>query len=531
MQKVAILYDASQAVLSTFELDEVLLQILGIVRDYFHLQSAAILLIDDQHRLYPRKHYGSSEIEGVDIRLPIGQGITGTAALKKRPVYVPDVAKDPRYIGFTKSTRSELAIPLMVRDEVVGVLDCQSDQLNFFDGETIDLLTLFSTQASIALENARLYSLEQKRRSQLEAINAIARQTTAVLERDELLRKVCTLILQSFPLVDHVVLTLREGESLVVYAHQGKLTPTVEMGNTLPVDQGISGRALATGRAVVINDVTADPAYVQGFVETRSEMCLPLISFGKQLGVVCLESATAGAFEQTDVQPLESVADIIATAIQNANYFDQAKALANVDGLTGAFNRRFFESRITEELERAGRYGKQLAVIMLDIDHFKRLNDEFGHLLGDEVLRQVSALFRSQLRKVDFVCRYGGEEFVLLLPETSGEDALAVAEKVRRVIEAHSFPGVPRPVTISIGVAEFPTHGASRDEIVRAADLALYASKQSGRNRVTPAVAAAAPAAASPAAPAAASAASPTTSDAGVSAAAPTRTAASATHD
>jgi len=494
MQKVAILYDASQAVLSTFELDEVLLQILGIVRDYFHLQSAAILLIDEQDRLYARKHYGSNEIYGEAVRLPLGQGITGTAALKKRPIYVPDVSKDARYVPFVKSTKSELAIPLMVRDEVVGVLDCQSDQLNFFDGETIDLLTLFSTQASIALENARLYTLEQKRRSQLEAINAIARQTTAVLERDELLRKVCTLILQSFP-VDHVVLTLREGDALVVYAHQGKLTPNVEMGGALSASQGICGRALSTGRAVVLNDVAADPDYVAGFVETKSEMCLPLISFGKQLGVVCLESATAGAFEQTDVQPLESVADIIATAIQNANYFDQAKALANVDGLTGSYNRRFFEARITEELERAGRYGKQLAVVMLDIDHFKRLNDEFGHLLGDEVLRQVSALFRSQLRKVDFVCRYGGEEFVLLLPETSGEDALAVAEKVRRVIEAHSFPGVPRPVTISMGVAESPTHGLTRDEVVKAADLALYASKQGGRNRVTAATASPSPAA------------------------------------
>src|SRR3954471_4396310 len=103
MQKVAILYDASQAVLSTFELDEVLLQILGIVRDYFHLQSAAILLVDDQHRLYARKHYGASEIEGGDLRLPIGQGITGTAAQKKRPIYVPDVSKDSRYVHFVRT--------------------------------------------------------------------------------------------------------------------------------------------------------------------------------------------------------------------------------------------------------------------------------------------------------------------------------------------------------------------------------------------------------------------------------------------
>jgi len=489
MQKVAILYDASQAVLSTFELDAVLQQILATARDYFHLQSAAILLLDDEQRLYVRSHFGSEEMKWLDERLPLSQGVTGAAALKKRPVYVRDVTKDARYIPFLASTRSELAIPLMVRDEVVGVLDCLSDQLDFFDGETIDLLTLFSTQASIALENARLYSLEQKRRTQLEAINAIARQTTSMLERAELLQKVCALVLERFP-VDHVALTLKEGDQLVVHAHAGKLTPTIEMGGAIPFDQGLSGRALATGRAVVVNDVAEDGGYVPGFVETRSEMCLPLISFGKHLGVMCLESLRPNAFQEADVQPLESVADIVATAIQNANYVEQVKAQANVDGLTGAYNRRFFEGQITWELERAARYHGRFALVMLDIDHFKKLNDEFGHLLGDEVLRQVSAVFRSQLRKIDFVCRYGGEEFALLLPETTGEDALGVAEKVRRVIEAHSFPGVPRPVTISVGVAEYPAHGATRDEVVKAADSALYASKQGGRNRVTAAPAA-----------------------------------------
>jgi diguanylate cyclase (GGDEF)-like protein len=488
MQKVAILYDASQAVLSTFELDEVFQQILAIARDFFHLESAAILLVDEQNRLYVRTHFGTQGPEGEELRLPVGQGITGAAAQKKRPIYAPDVSKDARYVPFVKSTRSELAIPLMVRDEVVGILDCQSDQINFFDSETIDLLTLFSTQASIALENARLYSLEELRRKQLEAINAIARQATAVLERDELLRKVCSLILQSFP-VDHVALTLREGDKLVVYAHEGKLTPAMPIGETMSVNDGLSGRALASGKAVVVRDVAADTDYLPGFTETRSEMVLPLISFGEKLGALVLESVQPDAFQAADVQPLESVADIVATAIQNANYFEKVKALAYVDGLTGVYNRRFFEQRIAEELERADRYKNTLSVLMVDIDHFKKLNDEFGHLLGDEVLRQVSAIFTAQLRKADLVCRYGGEEFAILVPETSGENAMGVADKLRRMVETHPFPGVPRPVTISLGVAEFPAQGTTRDEVVKAADTALYASKQAGRNRVTAATA------------------------------------------
>jgi diguanylate cyclase (GGDEF)-like protein len=160
------------------------------------------------------------------------------------------------------------------------------------------------------------------------------------------------------------------------------------------------------------------------------------------------------------------------------------KQLAYLDGLTGIFNRRFFELRIMEEIERARRYGTGMAVIMADIDQFKRLNDEFGHVLGDEVLRQVSSLFNQQLRKIDVVCRYGGEEFGILLTQTTAPHALEVAEKLRKIVAHWQFPGVPQTVTISAGAAGFPEHGTTRDQLVRAADNALYAAKQSGRNRV-----------------------------------------------
>src|SRR5437867_8632351 len=159
MQKIAILYDASQAVQSTFDLYEVLKQILAIARDYFHLQNVAILLLDrEKQELYVRSQIGW-DAGHEKIRMQVAQGLTGSAARMKRPVYAADVSKDPRYVNSASSTRSELAIPLMVRDEVVGVLDCQSEQLDFFDSATIDLLTLFSTQASKALQNAHLYSL------------------------------------------------------------------------------------------------------------------------------------------------------------------------------------------------------------------------------------------------------------------------------------------------------------------------------------------------------------------------------------
>ncbi len=482
MQKVAILYDASQAVLSTFDLDEVFTQILRIVHDYFHLPKVAILLRDPAtSELFVRCQIGWDE--GADqLRFPMGTGITGTAAKVKRPVYCPDTAKDARYVKICTGTRSEVSIPLMLRDEVVGVLDCQSDAVSFFDSETIDLLTLFSTQASIALQNAQLYSLERRRAAQLQAINAMAKQTTAVLEVKDLLQQVCSLVLQSFP-CDHVSILLLETDNLVIGAHQGKLTPRFRPGEILH-KPGLCSRAMDSLKAVVENDVAKVADYQPGFEETRAEMCLPLVSFGQLLGVLTLESAKAGTFQEGDVQPLESVADICATAIQNARYFERVRQLAYVDGVTGIFNRRYFELRIAEEIVRAERYNGGLSVIMIDIDHFKRLNDEFGHLLGDEVLRQVSTIFAQQVRKSDVVCRYGGEEFAIIVPETTGESATHLADKLRSVVASWFFPGVPRPVTISAGVAEFFTHGDTRDAVIEAADKALYAAKQGGRNRV-----------------------------------------------
>jgi diguanylate cyclase (GGDEF)-like protein len=232
------------------------------------------------------------------------------------------------------------------------------------------------------------------------------------------------------------------------------------------------------------SDLSSVPESAKFFTESASRLCIPLISFGQTLGVLALDSDKTDAFRDGDQQSLESVADICATAIQNAHYVERVKQLAYLDGLTGIFNRRFFELRIIEEIERARRYGSGMAVIMADIDQFKRLNDEFGHLLGDEVLRQVSSLFHQQLRKMDVVCRYGGEEFAILLAQVNAEEALGVAEKLKKAVAGWQFPGVPRTITISAGTAVLPEHGATRDDLVRAADTALYSAKQSGRNRV-----------------------------------------------
>jgi diguanylate cyclase (GGDEF)-like protein len=481
MQKIAILYDASQAVLSTFDLDEVLTQMLNILRDYFHLRSGAILLLDKEAQaLTVRAGFNLARPLPELATVPIAEGITGTAARTKRPIYSPDVRRDPRYISGDEETRSEVAVPLIVNDRVVGVLDCQSDEMSAFDDEMVDLLTLFATNAAIALRNAELYAREQRRSAQLEAINTIARQTTAVRELPELLETLCSLIPRSFP-VDHLAMFLLDSDNrLVLRRVDGTLPCHLQQNDPLPEQAKAVSKALETGQPTL----NADRQETTLCDESQSEILLPLISFGQKLGVLICSSRTPAAFQQSDLQSLESMADIVAKAIQNASYMEKLRAVANLDGLTGVFNRRYFETKFPEKLAEASRYGGGLSVLIVDIDNFKSVNDEFGHVLGDEVLKKVSALLKQKLRKIDLLCRYGGEELIIVAPATTGTNAQELGEKLRKTIEEFPFPGIPRPVTISIGVSEFPIHGSTRDELVRSADEALYRAKAEGRNRV-----------------------------------------------
>jgi two-component system, cell cycle response regulator len=480
VQRVTILYDASQAVLSTFDLDEVLRHILAIVRDYFNLENGSILLVDDMDdTLYVRTHFGSRD-DVSDVRIPIGRGISGRAAAEKRPLYIPDVSLEPNYICGTRSTRSELAIPLMVQEMVVGVLDLQSDHLDHFDKETIDLLTLFAAQASLGIQNAKLYSLVQRRAAQLEAINALAKQTTVELDIKDLLDRFCNQLPKSFP-VDSVAVFLRDEERQLTLQACNKA-----LGADLDSDQlqerlKACPMVLDAIESVVSHAIECETPCIRN---AHAEVCLPLVSFGSNIGILVCASHTHSRFGINDIQALESVADILATALQNSIYVEKVRQLASRDGLTGMFNRRAFEERLSSELTRSERYGGNFAILMIDIDHFKAVNDEFGHLLGDEVLKHAATIFSHQLRKVDPICRFGGEEFAIILPATNLESAAGVAEKLRRAFHAHEFSGIPRPVTISIGVASYPEHGTSRDALVRAADKALYQAKQDGRNRV-----------------------------------------------
>jgi diguanylate cyclase (GGDEF)-like protein len=191
----------------------------------------------------------------------------------------------------------------------------------------------------------------------------------------------------------------------------------------------------------------------------------------------------ARTWQDNEILLLRTVANQVAVAINHADLFAQMQQQALTDALTGCYNRRSFEMQLERELQLATRLQQPVALLMLDLDCFKQLNDSAGHEAGDEALRKLAACFRQELRGVDTAARFGGDEFALILPQAYSEGAQVVAERVRKSIERIEIPGAGH-LSASIGIASFPLHAASRTGLVTAADSALYHAKRTGRNRV-----------------------------------------------
>ena len=219
-------------------------------------------------------------------------------------------------------------------------------------------------------------------------------------------------------------------------------------------------------------------------------LCVPLIAQGETLGVFHLRpgppaEAQTPALAAVKDQLALTVAEDMALALANLRLRETLRSQAIRDPLTGLFNRRYLEETMERELNRVKRQGTSLGVIMMDLDHFKQYNDTFGHSAGDELLSALGILLKSQIRGEDIACRYGGEEFLLILPGASMEIALERAESLRQAVkEMHQHHQGLKPTTLSLGVAVYPDHGDTGLQLIRSADAALYRAKKAGRDRV-----------------------------------------------
>ncbi|HEX5504399.1 MAG TPA: GAF domain-containing protein [Thermomicrobiales bacterium] len=327
--------------------------------------------------------------------------------------------------------------------------------------------------------------IRPQRLRELAVLHYLAREVGAITDLPRFLKGTLEVIRREFGDHDCALLLVDDATGDLVAQAVSGFDPALK-GRRLPAGQGLAGWVLANGRAQTVGDLQRDPRHVAWRASSRSAIAAPLVSAGERIGVINIESERPDAFNADDEATLETIAGQLATAIAVARLHDREKRAAITDELTGVYNHRYFYHRLEEELERAARGDHPLALLILDLNGLKALNDTHGHLAGDAALRTIGRLLRECTRRVDIVARYGGDEFAVILPDAQVEDTRRLLHRLQtRLLLARATTNgtMVGPFTISVGVAAYPADGTRAAALVAAADQRMYEHKRSSVDR------------------------------------------------
>lgn len=385
---------------------------------------------------------------------------------------------------------------LKVREKLIGLLVVgQKLKRNPFSDKEMSFLTTLSHNISVAINNFLLLSELRETNKRLdEKIQevSILYQATQMIASELQLQTLLDMAMNATSEISEVTrgsiwLYDEECEKFALRSHLGN---SMNLPDHLQLaDSQICNHILETkGPLIRVAGAETDTPLTEldQTIFGGSFIIVPFVHQGEFLGLMHLcEKITQGTFTDRDQRLIKVFAVQLGAAVKNAKLYEQAIT----DGMTHLYLHRYFKTRLLDEFKRAARFKRNLALIMIDIDHFKNLNDNYGHQTGDEVLKRVASIMRKAVRTHDLPVRYGGEEFALVLPETGMVGAMAVAERIRRSIELDhiKFGGKTVKLTASFGVSVFPDSASESEALIKAADVALYYSKENGRNRVTPA--------------------------------------------
>jgi diguanylate cyclase (GGDEF)-like protein/PAS domain S-box-containing protein len=338
---------------------------------------------------------------------------------------------------------------------------------------------------------------DRRRDREMNALLTAARVLNSELEIDQLLQHVIESAAAQIGAESGFVGLLDEGALTLRWYWRASGASWVDLEGP-GVERGIAEIVLETRRPYFCADATADPNTDKEFTRrfgVRSMLVFPIFSHASELiGAMALHNFPVAdgsshpereelALDPSDTRFLEALADVASAAIQKSALYEQVRRQAETDPLTGIFNRRAFDERYEHEIDRARRYGRPFALILVDIDHLKRVNDTYGHPIGDAAICTVADVLQNRMRRHDFAARIGGEEFAVIMAEGRTETAGNVAKSLLEAIRRRDVPRVGH-ITASVGVAIFPDDASSRDELFRIADEALYRAKNTGRNRM-----------------------------------------------
>jgi diguanylate cyclase (GGDEF)-like protein len=359
----------------------------------------------------------------------------------------------------------------------------------------VQVVTAFCRQTALMMEN---YGLHQDLYQKFERLIALSKLTETITTTQNYQGLLQMILEQSADLLlaeqGSLMLIDQETNALLVEASRGAMGG--EKGKIrIPKGEGIAGKVADLGEPMLVENIEQDPRIgkkSRSRYKTSSFVSVPLKTEQRIMGVLNLTDKTTGeAFNEEDLQLAQAFATHAVAVLERvalSEQMDKLKKLSITDDLTGLLNRRYLLDRMEEEISRSQRYNRQMSVLMLDLDHFKQFNDNFGHPTGDRILEGVAVTIMNSIRTIDIAARYGGDEFVVVLPETDTGMALLIAERLRSSIAETPPVAVrdsasPLRLTVSIGIACCPQHSATVEGLLKCVDEALYRAKDKGKNR------------------------------------------------
>lgn len=480
-----LLNKITRATVEATDLDDALPQLASYLQELIDADGCSIRL-------------SNSEVEKLSH---LESDLNEVALEQGQPIIIEDISKSKYFVSEKVDELSYLsiwALPLVVNEEKLGTANIFFNQPKKSTDADLALARQASYQIALALFKTHLLETAQKRATEAETLQQAGTAISATLDLDETIRIILEQLNRVVPYDSASVQLMRENE-LEIVGQRGFKNPEAILGMTFSIKSENAPNHLVLDRRapLILEDAQARYEAFRNppHDHIRGWLGIPLIFQDRIIGLIALDSTEPDRFTENHARLASAFASQVAAALENARLYEETRRLSITDPLTGIGNRRHFIELAQREFQRSHRYQRPLSLIMMDLDHFKVVNDTYGHLVGDKVLQAIAKLCERNLRESDIIGRYGGEEFLILLPETPGNStetetndehtAKAVAERLRKMVESTPTQTAQGeiPITISLGIAELTENVDDLDTLIDRADQALYQAKQSGRNQ------------------------------------------------
>ncbi len=485
-KRLRMLYDISERLLLRRPTEEVFRELVKILASYALYENVYILIRSPQDLTFRIVAYKGKEL-GYDFKLdpknPVG--IWGWVVMNKKTYMTGDVANDPYYVEIDPSVKSEIAVPVVVYSEVRAILDIQSKMQNAFSKRDVEFLECVARHIGGALEELEHLDCLTSVLEKMKILHEIVQRIASSINLEEMFEKLVVLLVNKFkyPYVNLFVIIEKDGEYIVklVSSNVFDRRDFEEISKKIRAYGGGIVKEVATEQAIIN---LADPKKVKllSVVEgVKSVLGVPIVQENVVLGVLVVESDEVNAFSKEDEEILGILAKHVAIEWLNFKLIEALQIQSMKDPMTGVWNLRYLHTRLREEISRARRYKRKFSILVCDLHNFKEVNDTYGHLVGDVVLKEVAERILREIRSCDTLARYGGDEFVLILPETDKSGAMVIAERIKSCIKEVKVGNKVIKVGIDIGIAVYPDDGERIEELLSIADRRMYEDKVSNR--------------------------------------------------